>query len=159
ARSARRGWTGTRQWVHAEERLGVRQTLKPRCEPWRQVDSSYPPQAAADEQRRRILAATAELVAERGYAAVTVDLIAVEAKVGKATFYRHFEGKEAGYLCLYDELAAEAVREVGSAYHAGTGAWPARVTAALAAAFRLAEAKSLATRACLAEALGAGPAA
>jgi AcrR family transcriptional regulator len=132
---------------------------KPQCAPWRDDEVSRAPEPAAAEQRRRILGATAELVAERGYGAVTVDLIATEAEVGKATFYRHFEGKEASYLSLYDELAAEAVREVGGAYYASAGPWPERVTAALAAAFRLAEAKSFATRACLAEALGAGPAA
>ena len=131
--------------------------MEPQCAPWRDEEVSRAPEPPATEQRRRILAATAELVAERGYAAVTVDLIATDAEVGKAIFYRHFEDKEASYLSLYDELAAEAVREVGGAYHASAGPWPERVTAALVAAFRLAGAKSLATRACLAEALGAGP--
>jgi AcrR family transcriptional regulator len=132
---------------------------KPRCAPWRDEEVSRAPEGEAAEQRRRILVATAELVAQRGYGATTVDLIATGAEVGKATFYRHFEGKEASYLSLCDELAAEAVREVGGAYYASAGPWPEQVTAALAAAFRLAQAKSLATRACLAEALGAGPAA
>jgi AcrR family transcriptional regulator len=130
--------------------------VKPDCVPW----PEGPPRSlepAAAEQRRRILAATAEQVAERGYAAATVDLIAAAAQVGKATFYRHFADREECYLALYDEFAAEVVREVGAAYAMESGAWPERLEEAVSAAFRLAETRPLRTRACLAEALSAGP--
>jgi AcrR family transcriptional regulator len=114
---------------------------------------------AASGQRRAILAATAQQVAARGYGAVTVELIAFAAKVGKETFYRHFEDREAAYLALFDELAEEASRSVRGAYEESPGPWPERLTAALRALFDLATEKPDAVRACLAEALAAGPAA
>lgn len=47
------------------------------------------------DQRRRILRATGELVAKRGYNAVTVELIIKRARVSFKTFYVHFPNKEA----------------------------------------------------------------
>jgi AcrR family transcriptional regulator len=44
--------------------------------------------------RDRIAAAAAQLVAEDGLTATTVDRIAAEAQVGRATFFRYFASKE-----------------------------------------------------------------
>ncbi|MEU1012318.1 TetR/AcrR family transcriptional regulator [Streptomyces sp. NPDC005890] len=47
------------------------------------------------EARRRILAATLEQLEERGYARMTIEQVAVSAKVGKATLYRSWPNKAA----------------------------------------------------------------
>jgi AcrR family transcriptional regulator len=130
---------------------------KPSCEPWGEGGPPHSLEPAGVEQRRRILAATAELVAERGYGVVTVDLIAAAAEVGKATFYRHFEDKEECYLALFDQTAGEIVRQARDVYVATAGEWPERLAAVLDVALRLAEAEPQPVRACLGEALGAGP--
>lgn len=65
--------------------------------------------------RQRIAAAAAQLVADRGLAGTTVDRIADEADIGRATFFRYFNSKE------------DAVAE-GMTVH-----WLDRITAALAA--------------------------
>ncbi|MCC5637578.1 TetR/AcrR family transcriptional regulator [Nostoc sp. CHAB 5844] len=51
-----------------------------------------------------ILQATLELLAEVGFDAMSIDAIAVRAKVGKPTIYRRYSGKE--------ELVADAIESV-----------------------------------------------
>ena len=46
------------------------------------------------DQRQRILRATGELIAKRGYNAVTVELIVKRARVSYKAFYAHFANKE-----------------------------------------------------------------
>jgi AcrR family transcriptional regulator len=65
----------------------------------------------SQNQRERILLATAELVAERGYQKTTIELIAKTAKVALVTFYEHFANKEECFLAAFDE-SIEAAREV-----------------------------------------------
>ncbi|OCB25616.1 TetR family transcriptional regulator [Mycobacterium malmoense] len=65
--------------------------------------------------RQRIAAAAAQLVADRGLAGTTIDRIADEADIGRATFFRYFNSKE------------DAVAE-GMTVH-----WLNRITTALAA--------------------------
>ncbi|OBI10756.1 TetR family transcriptional regulator [Mycobacterium sp. E2497] len=65
--------------------------------------------------RQRIAAAAAQLVADRGLAATTVERIAGEANIGRATFFRYFNSKE------------DAVAEGMTAH------WLNRITTALAA--------------------------
>jgi len=65
--------------------------------------------------RQRIAAAAAQLVADRGLAGTTVERIADEADIGRATFFRYFNSKE------------DAVAE-GMTVH-----WLNRITAALSA--------------------------
>jgi AcrR family transcriptional regulator len=62
-------------------------------------------------QRERILLATAELVAERGYQKTTIESIAKTARVALSTFYEHFDDKEVCFLAAFDESvdAATAV--------------------------------------------------
>ncbi|ORB73492.1 TetR family transcriptional regulator [Mycobacterium scrofulaceum] len=65
--------------------------------------------------RRRIAAVAAQLVADRGLAGTTIDRIADQADIGRATFFRYFNSKE------------DAVAE-GMTVH-----WLNRITTALAA--------------------------
>lgn len=113
--------------------------------------------AAAADQRRRILAATAELVAEKGYQETTMEEIVRRAKVGYATFYKHFADKEAAFLALLDGAIERTVSNVVDAYEREEGPWADRVGAALGALFADVAAHPAAARAVLVEAVAAGP--
>jgi AcrR family transcriptional regulator len=63
-------------------------------------------QQQAGATRRRILAAAERLFAAQGYAAVTMEAIAREAKVSLATVYIHFAGRVAVVGALAEEVAA-----------------------------------------------------
>jgi AcrR family transcriptional regulator len=83
------------------------------------------------DQRRRILRATGELVAERGYADVTVELIVKRAHVSFKTFYKHFAGKEECFLALFDIAFSAAEKTVRERLDAEPGSWPDQVALAL----------------------------
>lgn len=106
------------------------------------------------DQRRRIIQATAELVAKRGYAAVTVELIVKRAHVSYKTFYSHFPNKGAAFVGLYDSFMAD-VREAINATLADRGAspWPEQVIAVLRTLYELFLAEPLRARAILVEGL------
>jgi AcrR family transcriptional regulator len=112
--------------------------------------------AAAADQRRRILEATADLVAEQGYQETTMEEIVRRAKVGYATFYKHFADKEAAFLALLDAAVERTAGRVEDAYQREEGPWPDRVGAALGALFEDVAAHPAPARAVLVEALTAG---
>jgi AcrR family transcriptional regulator len=111
---------------------------------------------AAAEQRRRILAATAELVVEHGYQEMTIEMIVRRAKVGYATFYKHFPGREEAFLALLEDGFERACAHAEDVYER-EAAWPDRVGAALGSIFADVAANPTVARACLVEALAAGP--
>jgi AcrR family transcriptional regulator len=112
---------------------------------------------AGADQRRRILSATAELVAEQGYQEATIESIVRRARVGYATFYKHYQDKEAAFLALLDLAFEETCERVEEAYRREAGAWPDQVGAGLAALFEDVAAHPAVARCCLDEALTAGP--
>ncbi len=57
----------------------------------------------SQNQRERMLLATAELVAERGYQKTTIESIAKTARVALVTFYEHFANKQECFLAAFDE--------------------------------------------------------
>lgn len=79
------------------------------------------------------------------------------ARVGYATFYKHFGDREAAFLALLDAATERTAARVEGAYDREQGAWEDRVGAALGALFSDAAADPAVARACLVEALGAGP--
>ncbi len=112
--------------------------------------------AAAADQRRRILEATADLVAEHGYQGATVETIVRGAKVGYATFYKNLEDKQQAYLELLDAAYGVTFHRVQRAYDREQE-WPDQVAAGLGALFEQIAAHPNIGRACLVEALTAGP--
>jgi len=112
---------------------------------------------ALDDQRRRILRATGELVGKRGYHGTTLELIVRRARVGYTTFYRVFPDKEAAFLSFFDASATRAGRRMSEAVAGEDGPWPAQVAAALGALFNEISAEPILARACLVEVLTAGP--
>ncbi len=67
---------------------------------------------------RAVLQATSELLAERGYAATSIEMIARRAGVGKAAVYRRWSSKEelVVELLSQDVSSAEAVPDLGDAH-------------------------------------------
>jgi len=113
--------------------------------------------AAAADQRRRILEATAELIAEHGFQETTMEAIVRRAKVGYATFYKHYADKEAAFLGLLDAAIERTASRVEETYRREEGPWPDRVGAGLGALFEDVGAHPDVARAVLVEALTAGP--
>ncbi len=62
--------------------------------------------------RRLLQEALVALILERGYDAVTVQAVLDRADVGRATFYAHFESKEALLLSLFEDLRASLQHEL-----------------------------------------------
>jgi AcrR family transcriptional regulator len=114
-------------------------------------------EASAEDQRRRILCATAELMAKRGYQETTTELIVRRAKVGYSTFYKQFGDKEGALTALFD-LAAERGRAVvRDAFRGSEGPWTERAALGIRALFEQIAAHPTIARVCLVEALTAGP--
>jgi AcrR family transcriptional regulator len=113
--------------------------------------------AAAADQRRRILEATADLLAEHGYQGTTLEMIVRQAKVGYATFYKHYADRDEAFLALLDAATERTTERIEAAYKREEGPWPDRVGAALGAFFEDVAAHPNVARACLVEALTAGP--
>lgn len=112
---------------------------------------------AAADQRRRILEATADLVAEQGYAETTIEQVVRRARVGYATFYKHYKDKDEAFLALLDAAIERTVYEVEEAYDREDGPWPDKVGAGLGALLKIAGEHPGVARACLVEAPTAGP--
>ena len=63
-------------------------------------------------QRARLLEAVGRAVAEKGYAAATIEDVVRGAGVSKKTFYEHFADKEGCFLAAYEAAAEELFRRV-----------------------------------------------
>ncbi len=111
----------------------------------------------AADQRRRILEATADLVAEQGYVNTTIEQIVRAAKVGYATFYKHYDDKPAAFLALLDAAIERTAYAVEEAFDREDGPWADKVAAGLGALLKQVAAHPNVARACLLEAPTAGP--
>lgn len=118
-----------------------------------------PGDGAVAGRRARILAATAELVAEHGYHGATLEQIVRRARVGWPVFYKRFADKEAAFLALLDETFGACEARALAAAEGAAEDWPGAVGDALAALFEAIAERPGPARACLVEALTAGPAA
>jgi AcrR family transcriptional regulator len=124
------------------------------------LPSSVTRATVKEDQRRRILRATGQLVAERGYHAVTVELIVKHARVSFKTFYGHFSNKEECFVELFETVMAEARErmEVAVERERESGApWPQQVAAALRALFDVLLSDPLIARASIVDAPTVGP--
>lgn len=82
------------------------------------------PRRRDPERRERILTAAAHLVAQRGYHDVGMAEIGAAAGVTGSAIYRHFDGKSAVLVAMFDrvidELSTDAARIVTTAADPGT---------------------------------------
>ncbi|HXA55460.1 MAG TPA: TetR/AcrR family transcriptional regulator [Solirubrobacteraceae bacterium] len=87
-------------------------------------------------QRERIMDAVADIVAERGYPALTVTEIARRANVSHKTFYEHFPGKREAFLAAGRTGGEWGFQAAVEAYAVHAGDWPRAVAAGLQAYLR-----------------------
>jgi AcrR family transcriptional regulator len=112
---------------------------------------------SSGELRQRLLRTTAELVAKRGYPAVTLELIADRCGVSLKTFYRQFSSKEECFMEFFDTTVEAGRADVLAALAAEPDAiWPARVVIALRELFGQILADPIRARACIVEAPSVG---
>jgi AcrR family transcriptional regulator len=109
-------------------------------------------------QRERMLLATAELVAERGYRRTTIELIAKTARVALTTFYEHFESKEECFLAAFDENIAAAA-EVFAELVDPELDWADQISIGLEVFLEMVATETPRATLCLVESQAAGPAA
>jgi AcrR family transcriptional regulator len=85
----------------------------------------------ARDQRGRLIAATAQVTAARGYEATTVADILSAAGVGRESFYEIFRDRRDCVLATHEALLDDLVAKVAAAY-ASDGEWVDRCRATLA---------------------------
>ncbi len=72
-----------------------------------------PADVVARNQRERLIAAMAEVCAERGYARTSVAEVAKRGGVSSVTFYKQFAGKQDCMLAAHRQLLGRLLEEIG----------------------------------------------
>jgi AcrR family transcriptional regulator/DNA-binding MarR family transcriptional regulator len=103
-----------------------------------------------------MLAAMAEVSAERGAANVTVAHVVARSGVSRRTFYELFSDREECFLAAFDEAVARVSERVLQA-HEPRMRWRERIRAALTAVLELLDDEPCMGRLVVVESLGAGP--
>jgi AcrR family transcriptional regulator len=111
---------------------------------------SLPAEATRFLQRARLLDATAETVAELGYAGASIDAIRSRAGVSARTFYEHFASKEEAVGWAFDAAASYALPRVLGAIR-GQREWAAGLDAALTTYLAIVDCDRAWARLCLVE--------
>jgi AcrR family transcriptional regulator len=109
------------------------------------------------DQRRRILRAIGELVAERGYADVTVEQIVKRAHVSYKTFYKHYGSKVECFGDLFDKAFVSTEKTIRQRLAAEHQPWSEQVALALRILFEEIAAEPVISRAVIVEAPMVGP--
>jgi AcrR family transcriptional regulator len=117
------------------------------------------PSLVAASQRTRLLEAVGRAVADRGYAAATIDDIVRDAGVSKKTFYEHFSDKLGCFLAAYEAASDELLAHIRAAQEEADGEWLVRTRAGIHAYLRWLAAEPALARVFLIEIAAAGPAA
>jgi AcrR family transcriptional regulator len=117
-----------------------------------------PEETLAEWHRRRIMLATVQVVAERGYTAATIEDITRLARVDGSAFYSVFADKQDAFDAIYDHGLQHTTATVASAYFTGES-WPECTWEALRAASESARRNPVATHIGFVEAHAVGPSA
>lgn len=128
-------------------------------EPMRRLPAGshgIPPELVARNQRERLIAAVAEVCAEKSYAEASVADVVARAGVSTATFYKRFDGKRDCMLAAHEELFARFLAELDAAC-AEASDRDQGVRAALRVALELLAADVPAARLLTVEILALGP--
>jgi AcrR family transcriptional regulator len=115
------------------------------------------PSLVAASQQTRLLEAVGRAVADKGYAAATIEDIVRDAGVSKKTFYDHFSDKLDCFLAAYEAASDELFEHVRAAQEAGGGEWLGRTRAGIHAYLRWLAAEPALARVFLIEIAAAGP--
>jgi AcrR family transcriptional regulator len=106
----------------------------------------------AEMQRSRLLAATARMVDELGYAGATVSHITLRARVSRRTFYELFANREECFAAVLEDAAQRIAVEIeGSGL--GEGSWRERVRGGLWAILSFLDREPVLARVCVVQAL------
>lgn len=108
-------------------------------------------------QRRRLLSAFAEVLAQSGLEAAGVGRVCARAGVSRRTFYDLFDDREDCFAAAFD-AAIERISAVMLAACSPSGRWHERVRSGLAALLELFDEDPGLVRVCLMETLKGGPA-
>jgi AcrR family transcriptional regulator len=84
-------------------------------------DPSRPDDRRVQRTRGLLLEALAKLISERGYERLTIQTILDEANIGRATFYAHFESKDALLEASLGNLRAWLVHQASLRQHEPLG--------------------------------------
>ena len=88
--------------------------------PPKELEWTEPPNSARSKaelsQRERIVRATAQVVAEKGYAALSIPGITGVAGVSNQTFYEHFSNKREPFLAAFEASAFAGLAAATAAY-------------------------------------------
>jgi AcrR family transcriptional regulator len=124
----------------------------------RQPDSVVPdaPRGEGDTHRMRLIGALASILAEKGYASVTIADIARQARVSKRTFYEHFQDKDACFIACYEALSDIVLGAVNEAMNSKLP-WAKRLSAATTAYLAALESQPALTRTLMMDIYSAGP--
>jgi AcrR family transcriptional regulator len=106
------------------------------------------PEHVAESQRERLLAATAELIGERGYGAASITEIVKRASVANRVFYTNFASKEEAFIASFDVVADHLTQLIAEADPA-EAEWPQRVISALRVCLEFFDAEPRLARFCL----------
>jgi AcrR family transcriptional regulator len=106
-------------------------------------------------QRRRLLSATADVVAERGLSRVTVAHIVARSNISRRTFYDLFADREACFLATLDDALEQLSPRVLSAWERERS-WREKVRAGLTAILEFLDDKPELRSLLIVDALGAG---
>lgn len=135
---------------YLSERLLATKKGRPRGE------VEVPRDTVASQQRERLLAATGQLMAERGCAGTTIERIAKQARVSSITFYDHFASKEEALVAAFERVVEEVRARLASEVPADLP-WPEQVREGLRALLATIAAKPEWGRVCLIETQRGGP--
>lgn len=126
------------------------------AEPPRTRNQDAPRGVLAAGQRERILAATEQLIAEKGCAGATIEGIVKLAGVSSVTFYEHFRDKDECFVAAFDSAVEEFSAELRAAVPEG-GSREDRLRSGLATLLAAVDAEPARARLCFVEAQKGGP--
>ncbi len=133
---------------YLSQRLAVESTRTPRA------DRPRGPVAAT--QRDRLLAATEQLIADKGCAGTSIEAIVKAAKVSSVTFYEHFGDKEECFVAAFERAVEETRAALREAVPVELP-WPDQVRDGLRGLLGLIATEPARARLCLVEAPKGGP--
>lgn len=84
--------------------------------------------SAGDTESARIVEATIEIAAERGYAETSIEMILDRARLDRPAFDRHFRGKYDCFLSAWQQVNEECLEGMVAAYNSQDD-WPDRLRA------------------------------
>jgi AcrR family transcriptional regulator len=90
----------------------------------------------AGNQRARILVGVAEVVADKGYTAMSVEDIVRRSGVSRRTFYDQFRDKRSAFFASFDAINEQVLAATTAAF-ASTDEWPEQVRRGLATLLRM----------------------